>query len=1270
MSRVDTIKQKILQLDGGAFQNLCNEYLIKKYFPDKDVTMTALGSQAGTNKTTKGTPDMYIVEHGKYLFVEYTTQQKSLAKKIEEDIKKCLDISITGIDCQYIRKIIYCHTSSNIEVKDDRYLHAICEEKGIELVLIGIDTLALDLAHEYPAICRDVLNISIDTAQILDYETFIRNYNSNALAAPLDTEFISREEELTAIDAAFAKTNIVILSGAAGIGKTRLALRYMESYVQNSSRQVYCMRSCGVTILDDVKIYLDRPGEYFVYIDDANLITGLEHIVRYVTEEYKNYDLKILMTVRDYACQRVKDIISEIAPCNIIDVKPLTEDILMQFIEAQFPSLMTEAKQYAIQVSQSNTRILFFACKVLEQGTYKEITNVSQIYELYYGKYLRNELHEISPITIKVAGILAFLGKCRIEDIIRDEIVTTMVGVSAEKLEEEIRRLHRLEVINIFENSVITYADECFANYILKSVIFDHRTLNLKTLIKEFFYKQRYRVVESVNMLLQVFHSEDINEQIIAIIKDIWDEWGQTLSFEDFVQYIQSFARLNPTGVLQKANDVIKNTLPVICNQDQFDFKSNNTEYFAEDKHYEDMLNSLGCMAETQYAKVAIDLLIKALVKRNDWHKMIYDVIVGYYGISIASLRRGLEEQIYLIEKLKESSDDWNALPIRLLFLTIAKDFLKIQYSSTKYCGGNTYTHETFQLTALDTVKRYRELIWKLLAELCAKKSDLYSVWNILYDCGRYGPIKKNDVMIYDSAFLLNIIKTNYPSSSLVNCILAGKVVEILKHGVAGIEAELSQYLESEKYRIFTWLRESTDYLVCEDSDTPNLDLEEYINQNGIEALEKIYSVMDELLENENKYKITNGYKLTRHLGISITYCFLQVIEFTNQPLNLLDAYLKKGARYNVNPLKVLGTVFQKESPESIYNTLINYGYDTKMDWLYAYYAILPDQYVNTSELNKVYAFLQWEHDEANRGKYEYLINRNILFLDKFKAIDADVVKKGSLILLGHDKKLANHLHTYYNHMLITDSADSILAIYGQDIDWFVDIYVQVVVKDKYMDYEGKIFEKIYSSYPEIVNQYMQEYLAEEQSLMNTPYTLSNFLKRCTKDSFEDVLIRVYRCICKNESYDEFYYIDLLKKLFFKEKLEYGDENGYTIKDGVDNVIKKLIVSEQDNIRSIQLLFKLIAYIDSCEKKIEYILLLLEYNDDIDTFKNIVLPPMSYGFSYSRVPLLDKCIYYLTCLKNALLDKEYPDHIVYIEKLIDYRKEHIQEVKINEFMNS
>lgn len=198
----------------------------------------------------------------------------------------------------------------------------------------------------------------------------------------------------------------------------------------------------------------------------------------------------------------------------------------------------------------------------------------------------------------------------------------------------------------------------------------------------------------------------------------------------------------------------------------------------------------------------------------------------------------------------------------------------------------------------------------------------------------------------------------------------------------------------------------------------------------------------------------------------------------------------------------------------------------------------------------------------------------------------------------------------------------------------------------------------------------MQEYLAEERSLMDIPYALSNFLKRCTRDSFEDVFIRVYKCICKNESYDKFYYIELLKELLFKEKLEYGDENGYTIKEGVDNVIKKLIVSEQDNIRSIKLLFKLIAYIDSWEKKIEYILLLLEHNDDIDAFKNIVLTPMSYGFSYSRVPLLDKSIYYLIRLKDALLDKRYLDHIVYIEKLIDYRKEHIQEVKINEFMNS
>lgn len=116
----------------------------------------SLGGQAGTRKTTSGTPDTYFVlPNGKYVFVEYTTQQNSLVKKIKDDINKCLNVSKTKISHDKIEEIIYCHTSSSIKPAEDKGLKDICKKAGINLVLIGIDKLAEDIYLLHPILCRD-----------------------------------------------------------------------------------------------------------------------------------------------------------------------------------------------------------------------------------------------------------------------------------------------------------------------------------------------------------------------------------------------------------------------------------------------------------------------------------------------------------------------------------------------------------------------------------------------------------------------------------------------------------------------------------------------------------------------------------------------------------------------------------------------------------------------------------------------------------------------------------------------------------------------------------------------------------------------------------------------------------------------------------------------------------------------------------------------------------------------------------------------------------
>ena len=160
MSKLESIKGKILELEAGIFQNLCNAYLSRIGYPN----IVALGSQAGTNKTTPGTPDTYFPNNNdKYIFVEYTVQQDSIFNKLSDDIDKCLDEEKTHIPISSISEIICCFTSSNLKPGDYDTLIKKCNDKGISLNLIGIDKLADELYRNHKALVKEYLGISIDT---------------------------------------------------------------------------------------------------------------------------------------------------------------------------------------------------------------------------------------------------------------------------------------------------------------------------------------------------------------------------------------------------------------------------------------------------------------------------------------------------------------------------------------------------------------------------------------------------------------------------------------------------------------------------------------------------------------------------------------------------------------------------------------------------------------------------------------------------------------------------------------------------------------------------------------------------------------------------------------------------------------------------------------------------------------------------------------------------------------------------------------------------
>ncbi len=189
MATVNTIEQRILEMDGGEFQKLCDAYLLASGYGKPNST----GSVAGANKVRKGTPDTFFeLLNGKYVFAEYTTQKDNLFEKLKIDLGKCLDEKKTEVPISDIEEVVMCYTGQ-LEPAEDLFLKSQCNAKGVRLSLVSISVLANDLLNQ-PLLVRKFLNLSLDTGQVIPLESFPDIYSKSKFATTLDTRFHFREK--------------------------------------------------------------------------------------------------------------------------------------------------------------------------------------------------------------------------------------------------------------------------------------------------------------------------------------------------------------------------------------------------------------------------------------------------------------------------------------------------------------------------------------------------------------------------------------------------------------------------------------------------------------------------------------------------------------------------------------------------------------------------------------------------------------------------------------------------------------------------------------------------------------------------------------------------------------------------------------------------------------------------------------------------------------------------------------------------------------------
>ncbi|MBU3194934.1 ATP-binding protein [Clostridium algidicarnis] len=1245
MVNIESIKQKILQLGPGAFQNLCDSYLYKVGYPN----IVSLGGKAGTRKTTIGTPDTYFnTSDGRYIFLEYTTQTTSLFLKIKHDIAKCLDISKTGITHDKIAEIIYCHTSSNITPAQDNEIRTLCNDVGIKLTIIGIDKFAEDIYLQHHIIARDFLGISISTNQIQSCGDFIRDYNSNRMAAPIDTKFLFRDKEIEDINKAYQEVDIVILSGMAGTGKTRLALHYAKMYSDTHSKKLYCIHSNALPIYDDLKLFIDKPGNYLLFIDDANQLSGLHHIIRYTTMKDQGYNVKILITVRDYALQKVENDIQKINSYANVNIRPFTDEQIKELLETALGIKNQDYQERIIRIAEGNARIAVLAGRVAcNSNRLDSINDVSQLYEDYYGSSLEKyELLTNNNMCI-AAGIVAFLEAIHLEHIDSLLPILQEKGLCRNSFIENIRKLHEQEIVDIYNDKAVRFSEQCLSNYLLKYVFFDKKLISLSVMIKSCFQSYKERTISSINTLLNIFRNDDLFYFVEGEIKIVWDELLQDKS-SYFFEFVKAFSRINTTETLLILQEKVELEESIVIKSSDIDTEKGKNYQSVTD----DIIEILGGFADITDLPTALDLFFQYYLKRPDLYMQFYHAINRYFGIRKNSMYYGFYTQITLFEKIKEYSDDWKQELITNLFLDVAKEFLKLHFTPTEGGRKNTFTMYQIPLVMSKGVEKYRKLIWQSLSVLC--KTDKYKekVREVLNSYGGIIDEISSPVLQYDLIYIKVILESNFPANKLRNCLLAEKIARTFAIMDIPCESLFAEYFEGENFRLFELLK-GTDYKEEIDyKERENLkqqSIEQYVSNCDLAEFQQLIDVCYDINDFDNSiaWKIGEGLYIAFDAISLKKDCYGEAIKY----------YIRKDTPFNLNPQRLVSALFPLLPDSEVFYLINSNSYSQKNAWLYAYYHELPSRLITKKHLRGVYEYLEDTSDKIiTSSSY-----RGIDFLEKYSVIDEDVLLKGSKIILNKAEYSPFMAYIYFDLLFnrIHNTPKEVIKKFNKNLELLEEIYCVMLSYDKHHDYDGEFLKEIYLVRPSLLEKYI-DYLVNKNG---SSFSDHQERRRCF---FElDDFIEIYNKILEQLIND--CQFPTMSVPYFLESILLPVQDGQELLEKQDKWIRQCIQLFSNEKTNMYCLFSVIAKLKVDRKK-EYISLFLENNQSFEDFKKIPLTPTSWSWSGSAIPMYSAWIEFLELLLPCFIGLKWIKHKNYIEKKISYLKNKIESEQIEEIL--
>ena len=1228
MSNVNLIQSAIMQLEGGAFQKLFDEYLYKKY---KFKNIQTLGVQTATNKPTKGTPDSYVLtDDGKYILINYGSVSSQPAKKIRDDILSCFDKAKLSLPKDKIEKIICGHCSTNISIEQFGSIKESIE--GVAVELIGIDTLSHDLALIYPHIAKDELGIQIDTNQFFDVEDFVKAYDANGINAPLDCEFLHRESEISETYNSVNDNKVTILTGPSGIGKTRLALEVCRKKDEEEVK-VYCIKSNGNLLYEDIKYYISDPGKYLIFFDDANMVASLDNVLNTILTLSGDYEVKVLITVRDYARDRVISSVLKYVQPNIIEIERFKDDEIKDILKKDLGILNSDYLRKITEIANGNIRLAFLAgIRSVDDG-YQAIRNAEDIFKNYYGRVIDDA--KLTKDDIMMLFFIAVAGPVKgVENQLFNILKESYGNEIVEK--DIVENLYSLELVDWFKNEITKISDQSLGNYIMYYVLFEQKWISVESLISIGFPNYRNKVIYVLNTLMEIFDSKELSKYVENSIISAWENapTGQEM------EYLESFYRVDPDRALSMIKKHIDQEQSVAFDLRNYDISSKKNYHKISTKEIE----ILGGYKYTDNFDDAVDLLMVYFTKRPDLIMDFYFVLSERLLYDKYSWRNKYIHELRLLDKLWCVTEEGANYNNSILYLQISECALKTEISFTEEVrNSRSVNFVRMTLGFTEEIATIRTRIWKNLAIL-RKNEDYRNIVNSILEGVHFNGLNEEDSKKYlQSDFDViyeNVIDKDKPD------FFDAKIVARYKKVAEQIGVTIDdRYLISKnnsEYKIYKML-------TCEHVIGRTIKEDKKIQKNFISKEISSYTLADyrRLFASCHFLEKTVNERDLWSLNAGLD-CIFEVLEDNSDLyIDIITEYLDENTPLKLSGYRQIKYLLDHIGYEATLDLVSGKVFDKKDNWLSIIWECLPEESINEKIVNDYKEFVLNNLVEGSP------MVPTVQVMNRYGERDRKLKDKVIEAIVNCPKISAAFLgYVYYD-----EEVEIILHFFRNDLDALTSIYMNAIENSNHVDYDGKLFIKIFEQRPTIWNEYVDR---AKDNIHRDGYEQKIFELIWTVEKWKECVDYAYNVLVDD---DIGFLIEKPARLLFAKS-----------KDGDVLERKKLWLFDKLHKRSMDVekcknLVNVVVTVLP-EWKLEYIREFLKENKKLEDFEKLNLFPLSYSCSGSEVPLILEKIEFLQSLKDSLKGIDYIDHRKYLEERRRSLEKYQEEVELREYLEN